>query len=109
MKGILPRLAELRFRHSRGALRHAGSVQSLKSKFLSIAFAVLRQKRHIQFVLPDHDEAMEAEIEEAIAHSLALSRFKFSLKPKQFSCLSASLRGESVVTMLPTAFAKLLN
>ena len=33
---------------------------------------------------------------------------KFSLKPEQFSCLSASLLGESVVAVLPTAFGKSL-
>ena len=73
----------------------------------SIAFAVLRQKHHNSF-LPDHDEAMEEEIKEAIARSLALSGFKFSLKPEQFSCLSASLLGESVVAVLATAFGKSL-
>ena len=51
----------------------------------SIAFAVLRQKHHNSF-LPDHDEAMEEEIKEAIARSLALSGFKGSHRfPEPFS------------------------
>ena len=84
-----------------------GSRSKVQGQSRSIAFAVLRQKHHNSF-LPDHDEAMEEEIKEAIARSLALSGFKFSLKPEQFSCLSASLLGESVVAVLPTAFGKSL-
>ena len=84
------------------------SVQGPKSKVSPLLLLFFVKNIISSSCLPDHDEAMEEEIKEAIARSLALSGFKFSLKPEQFSCLSASLLGESVVAVLPTAFGKSL-